>query len=854
MLALVVVACALAPVSADAAEGPPPPAHPHPTPAMTRVIDGTRTEITTQPGAPLVVEAGASTTPTEVARDFAASTLASAVPGVDNRPESLIVVGATAASGRVVRLQQTVNGIPILGGETVVSLDAENRVVSATSEGVSARPTSTAAQVDGDRARAVALAHAVSMWGLPQRTLRAPSPELWILDPRLIDAPGPDRPIPVWQTEVTSLTDSSLRRLVLVDATTGKVALSVDQNHAVLNREVCDSGNVPGADEGCTVPVRSEGDPAAADADVDSAYAFAGDTDRFYREVLGRDGIDGAGNSAFGGGLSSTVRYCPADDLGQGCPYENAFWNGAQMVYGQGYAGAQDVVGHELTHGVTQFTSRLFYYHQSGAINESLSDIMGEFVDQWSHTTTAGAGVVDTDTPAVRWLIGEDLPGGAIRSMSNPRRDGPGLDGSAAAPDSVLSGRFVTSEDDSGGVHTNSGVGNKFAFLLTDGGSLNGHAVSGIGLNRAAQIIYSASLLLTSAADYRAFAGALSTACHSLVGSRLTTTDDVIRDTDCLEVDDAIAAVQMGAVRTRAAVPACLSNASPTTLFGDSMEGSARHWASVGTREWFYSQDQNPYLIDMRYATSGTDNLWGNDGNRAGAPGMAMRRGVKLPALSAAAPVSYTVRFNHAYGFWPVAGGPTADGGVVEFSVDGGAHWRGVTQARWARAGGYHGYSGVMAAGTDNPLAGSRAFVGHSAGYLTSRFDISDLAGRSVKLRFRVAQVSKDPGDPGDYGWFIDDVSITSCPALPGPRITAVGPGNRSVAVRWAAVAGASSYQVTSIPDGRTCTTSRTRCTVRELRNGVRYRFRVRALSPGRETGVSLSRRLAVPTARIVPA
>ncbi len=849
MLALVVVACALAPVTADAADGPPP-AQKRPSPAMARITDGTRTAITTEPGSPLVVSTDASDSPAKVARDFAASALASTVIGAAIRPESTIAIGATAASGRVVRLQQTVNGIPVLGGETVVSLDDQNRVVSATSEGVSATPTSTTARVGGGRAQGVAFAHVASLSGVRRQGLSASPPELWILDPSLIDAPGPARPTPVWQTEVTSSTDSALRRLVLVDATTGKVVLSVDQNHAALSREVCDSGNAPGADEGCSVSVRSEGEPAAGDADIDSAYAFAGDTDRFYREVLGRDGIDGSGNVALGGDLSSTVRYCPSDDLGQGCPYENAFWNGSQMVYGQGYAGAQDVVGHELTHGVTQFTSRLFYYHQSGAINESLSDIMGEFVDQWSHTTTAGSRVVDTDTPAVRWLIGEDLPGGAIRSMSDPRRDGTGLDGSAAAPDSMLSDRFVTSEDDSGGVHTNSGVGNKFAFLLTDGGSLNGHSVSGIGLNRAAQIIYSASLLLTSAADYRAFAGALSTACRSLVGSRLTVTDEVIRDADCLQVGGAVAAVQMSAVRTRSAVPTCLSGARPTTLFGDAMEGSARRWASVGTREWFYSQDENPYLIDMRYATSGTNNLWGNDGNRAGAPGMAMRQGVRLPAISTTAPVSYTVRFNHAYGFWPVAGGPTADGGVVELSVDGGAHWRGVSQARWARAGGYHGYTGAMAAGTDNPLAGARAFVGHSGGYLSSRFDISDLAGRSVRLRFRVAQVSKDPGDPGDYGWFIDDVTITSCPALPGPRITAVGPGNRSVAVRWAAVAGASSYQVTSVPDGRACITTRTRCTVRELRNGIRYRFRVRALSPGRETGVSLSRRLAVPTAR----
>ena len=83
------------------------------------------------------------------------------------------------------------------------------------------------------------------------------------------------------------------------------------------------------------------------------------------------------------------------------------------MVYGDGFAAADDVVGHELTHGVTDFSSQLFYFYQSGAMNESFSDIWGEFVD-----LTNGAG---NDSPGVRWLMGEDIPvGGAIRDMQNP--------------------------------------------------------------------------------------------------------------------------------------------------------------------------------------------------------------------------------------------------------------------------------------------------------------------------------------------------------------------------------------------------------------------------------------------------
>lgn len=95
--------------------------------------------------------------------------------------------------------------------------------------------------------------------------------------------------------------------------------------------------------------------------------------------------------------LRSTVHY--------GSGYANAFWNGSQMVYGDAYGFplADDVVGHELTHGVTDYESNLLYYYQSGAINESFSDVWGEFVD-----LTNGSG---NDAPNVRWLMGEDVSG-----------------------------------------------------------------------------------------------------------------------------------------------------------------------------------------------------------------------------------------------------------------------------------------------------------------------------------------------------------------------------------------------------------------------------------------------------------
>ncbi|MGD4048251.1 M4 family metallopeptidase, partial [Xanthomonas citri pv. citri] len=148
-----------------------------------------------------------------------------------------------------------------------------------------------------------------------------------------------------------------------------------------------------------------------------------------YQSRFARDSLDGAGLS-----LKSTVRYC--DPL-EPCPLANAFWNGEQMIYGQGFASADDVVAHELTHGVTDFSSHLFYYYQSGALNESLSDIFGELVDQADGVDGAGG--------PVRWQLGEDLPIGAIRSMANPPAHGD--------PDRTGSPLYFGGPEDNGGVH-----------------------------------------------------------------------------------------------------------------------------------------------------------------------------------------------------------------------------------------------------------------------------------------------------------------------------------------------------------------------------------------------------------------
>jgi hypothetical protein len=209
--------------------------------------------------------------------------------------------------------------------------------------------------------------------------------------------------------------------------------------------------------------VREEGAPASADEAVNQAYDGLGDTWRMYSEAFGRDSIDGHGLP-----LVASVHYDR--------DYDNAFWNGAQMVFGDGdgtiflgFTRSLDVIGHELTHGVTEATARLVYSDQSGALNESVSDVFGSLVKQ--HALGQSADQAD-------WLIGAELlapgvHGVALRSMKAPGTayDDPRL-GKDPQP-AEMSG-YVTTQDDNGGVHLNSGIPNRAFYLVAAG--LGGNA------------------------------------------------------------------------------------------------------------------------------------------------------------------------------------------------------------------------------------------------------------------------------------------------------------------------------------------------------------------------------------------
>lgn len=221
-------------------------------------------------------------------------------------------------------------------------------------------------------------------------------------------------------------------------------------------------------------------DPAAV-----SAHVNAGKVYDYYKKTFQRDSLDGKGQK-----LISTVHI--------GDKWNNAAWNGEQMLYGDGdgttmisTSGSLDVIGHEMTHGVIEKTANLEYQDESGALNESLADIMGAFIEN--------------KTGDNLWLLGEDIwtpniPGDGLRSMSDP--------GSVYIGGYTESGYYPDHYDkrylgtaDNGGVHINSSINNKAAHLITAGGTHYGVKVTGIGKVKAEKIYYRALTMYLNASS-----------------------------------------------------------------------------------------------------------------------------------------------------------------------------------------------------------------------------------------------------------------------------------------------------------------------------------------------------------------
>jgi len=283
----------------------------------------------------------------------------------------------------------------------------------------------------------------------------------------------------------TLLATAQLRGERTVRATVGFLAAPASGRRTIYD---CRTSTVLSS----AVQTRTEDGPASADDSVNRAFDGLGQTRKFYNDIFNRNSLDGKGLR-----LDGYVH--------RGVNYQNAFWDGQEMVFGDGdgvvftdFTRSIDVIAHELTHGVTEFTANLDYHKQSGALNESISDVFGSLVKQWS---------LGQDAETADWLIGEDIftpgvGGDALRSMKAP---GTAYDsetlGKDPQPDHMDRFVFLPDAEDSdwGGVHINSGIPNK-AFYLTAAG------IGGYAWDAPGHIWYESLLVSQATAQFQDFA------------------------------------------------------------------------------------------------------------------------------------------------------------------------------------------------------------------------------------------------------------------------------------------------------------------------------------------------------------
>ncbi|MEL0625738.1 M4 family metallopeptidase [Salinibacterium amurskyense] len=249
------------------------------------------------------------------------------------------------------------------------------------------------------------------------------------------------------------------------------------------------------AQTGETLPgvlVRSEGEPETGDTSVSEAYDGLGHTFALFWEVFERDSIDDRSSP-----LEATVHF--------GREYDNAFWDGSRMVFGDGdgeiftgFTRSLSVIGHELAHGVTEFTAGLVYRGQSGALNEHVSDVFGALVEQYAWGQTASE---------ASWLVGEgiftdEVEGNALRSLRAP---GTAYDDDVLGKDPQPAhwDDFIVTQEDNGGVHLNSGIPNRAFWSAAD-------TLGGFAWERAGQIWFDTLTngSLTPRSEFSEFAAA----------------------------------------------------------------------------------------------------------------------------------------------------------------------------------------------------------------------------------------------------------------------------------------------------------------------------------------------------------
>ena len=395
-----------------------------------------------------------------------------------------------------VKLQQKLRGLNVVGAEYIVHTDASGKVIAMNGRVAADRNLPRNPTLNGWSA----IERAAAQAGIQNGTF-GDKPELvYVVNER-------SNAYLAWTTTVSYDDGQEHLDILYADATNGDLVMQDAIIQHARNRRTYNGNNTS------TLPgtlILQETTGSTSDVSIQKAHEFAGTTYDYYSAIHGRDSYNNAGAT-----LNSTVHHRTN--------YNNAFWNGSQMVYGDGdgsqfgpFSRALDVVSHELTHAVTEYSANLVYQNEPGALNEASSDILGAAAEAWKY------GVVDSRT----WKIGEDCytpatSGDALRYMNDPIADGSSYD--------YYPTRY-TGSGDYGGVHLNSGIANLAVYLMTVGGTHPRGKTSVVvtaldtvqltSLNMAAKIWYRAlTTYMTSSTNFAGARTATAQAATDLYGA-----------------------------------------------------------------------------------------------------------------------------------------------------------------------------------------------------------------------------------------------------------------------------------------------------------------------------------------------
>jgi len=495
------------------------------------------------------------------------------------------------------KVRQTVAGIPVWEGEAIVHVKSDGSLRAITDDLKDNISVNTQPNFDGEEAVKIAN----NLYEGAAELTETPKIEMWVFR-------GKTRDHLTYRVEMPRLdgTEHTSIPVIFVDAQTGEKVFEYDNlqtasGASLYSGTVSITTDLVGStyymedttrkmgtfnfNNGTTSAARYTDnddiwDSTAQKAGVDAHYGAAVTYD-YFKNVHGRNGIDGnsgPGSVTSADGTTSLV----SSRVHYSTNYNNAYWNGTAMTYGDGDGTTftplvtLDICGHEMTHGVTERTANLTYSGESGALNESMSDVFGAMVE-----LRARGGTITGDT----WKIGEQAytpgtAGDALRYMDNPHAKSGG--GYTADDDPDHYAERYTGTSDNGGVHINSGIGNKAFYLVAAGGThhRSGVTVTAIGTSAAERIWFRAlTVYMTSSTNFSGARTATLNAASDLYGSTSSQYN--------------MAATAWCAV----GVGSCPggSTGGSELLSNGGFEGSASPWAGSGTGYFYTANGSYPH-------------------------------------------------------------------------------------------------------------------------------------------------------------------------------------------------------------------------------------------------------------------